>query len=293
MQTWNPSTWDEYATHYPQTPTRHVLLKENAGLDVTEEFCELWQQAPAALPSKVPCVLVRGLFGRCMPGHFAEARRAAAGAAHVVPIPLADTCAAGAAAVAQTLAGLHDKALVIAHSKGGLDTMQALADKPTLRAKVGALILVQTPHRASAVLAQVFARAHRHGLRPAERVGNALVRVLLRATGQHRGCAELADAAGDVARLRLLGATAGVPVLSIVSWSCTPTAWLDSFHQRLGRIEPGMAHDGQFFVSQQLWPEVETVFLPALDHAQPVVGGGHFPVRKFWRTLMCMGHRRL
>ena len=70
------------------------------------------------------------------------------------------------------------------------------------------------------------------------------------------------------------------------SWSSQPTAWLDSFHERLGEIGPGRAHDGQFFLDDLIWPGLPHVLLPDVDHAQPAVGGHGFDPARYWLAVL-------
>ena len=76
------------------------------------------------------------------------------------------------------------------------------------------------------------------------------------------------------------------PVLQTASWSSQPTAWLDSFHERLGEIGPGRAHDGQFFLDDLIWPGLPHVLLPHVDHAQPAVGGHGFDPARYWLAVL-------
>lgn len=64
--------------------------------------------------------------------------------------------------------------------------------------------------------------------------------------------------------------------------------WLDSFHERLGEIRPGVAHDGQFYLDDLVWPGLPHVLLPHLDHAQPVMDGFGFDSRRYWLALVLL-----
>jgi hypothetical protein len=77
-------------------------------------------------------------------------------------------------------------------------------------------------------------------------------------------------------------------VLQTASWSATPTTWLDSFHQRLGEIAPGVAHDGQFFLHELVWPALPNVLLPRVDHAQPAMGGHGFDHARYWAAMISL-----
>jgi len=64
--------------------------------------------------------------------------------------------------------------------------------------------------------------------------------------------------------------------------------WVDSFHARLAQLRPGCAHDGQFFIEDQLWRGAEHVLLPEIDHAQAVMSNDGFDAPRLWLTLLAM-----
>jgi hypothetical protein len=87
---------------------------------------------------------------------------------------------------------------------------------------------------------------------------------------------------------RIAGRRWPFPVVQTASWSTVPTAWLDSFHERLGAIGPGRAHDGQFFLDDLIWPDLPHVLLPRVDHAQPAVGGYGFDPSRYWLAILSL-----
>ena len=78
------------------------------------------------------------------------------------------------------------------------------------------------------------------------------------------------------------------PVWQTASWSSQPTTWLDSFHERLGEIRPGCAHDGQFFLEDLIWPGLPHVLLSHVDHAQPAMGGFGFDHVRYWKVVLTL-----
>ena len=62
---------------------------------------------------------------------------------------------------------------------------------------------------------------------------------------------------------------------------------------RLKQIRPGAAHDGQFFVEDQIWPGASRVLLPEVDHAQTVMGNAGFDSARLWGTLLEMLFARI
>lgn len=77
-------------------------------------------------------------------------------------------------------------------------------------------------------------------------------------------------------------------LLQTATWSTQPTAWLDSFHERLGEIRPGCAHDGQFYLEDLIWPNLPHVLLPHVDHAQPAMGGFGFDPVRYWLSAITL-----
>ena len=78
------------------------------------------------------------------------------------------------------------------------------------------------------------------------------------------------------------------PVLAVATWSVEPTSWVDSYHKRLSEIRPDCAHDGQFYLQDQLWHFPGQLVLGRIDHAQSVMGGNGFDLVHFWATLAAM-----
>ena len=91
----------------------------------------------------------------------------------------------------------------------------------------------------------------------------------------------------------LHGFTPSVPTLCAASWSIEPTSWIDSWHQILQEVCPGIAHDGQFLTSDQVLRGTPVVTLPRIDHAQPVLGGNGFDPARFWMTLIGLARSSL
>ena len=67
--------------------------------------------------------------------------------------------------VAAEIAKSSKPLLIISHSKGGLDTLEALIQRPDLRAKVRGLVSIQSPYYGTPIADWVL--LHRHSLSPA------------------------------------------------------------------------------------------------------------------------------
>lgn len=246
-------------------------------------------------------VLVRGYLGRYMPGNFVSAWRALRRAgidARIAPTrpggTVADNVARlGRAVDAWSASGPRGRPIVFAgHSKGGLEALALTSARPDLAARTRGLILSQSPHGGSRVLESVLLGWHAGSLGPRRRLAEATQRWGLWVLGAARAGREL-TAQGLPAVLdpvdRALAALP-FPIVQTASWSSRPTTWLDSFHERLGEIAPGVAHDGQFLLADLLWPApVAHVLLPHLDHAQPVMDGFGFDSARYWETLLATG----
>ena len=77
-------------------------------------------------------------------------RRAICAETRVVPLPTGDPVARNAARLAEVLAGDERPALLIGHSKGGLESLAALMD-PTARSRCRAFLALQSPFFGSPV----------------------------------------------------------------------------------------------------------------------------------------------
>jgi len=294
---WSPLDWHTYRDWYPQTPTIDpAASRRNA------EFINIWKsrsrdkQLPAGCSSQSGqflFVLARGLFGNLMPGNFVATRNHLRDAgAHVIR-----TTIRSAGTVEQHAEIITDESLrnarpgerivFLCQSKGGLDTLWALKNAQQLRDKAAGVILMQTPSGASQVLESVIAGRHASSLAgPAARAMESIKRSVLKMPFLSGGSRQLIepDVREIVAAVRSFDFQ--VPILSVATWSIRPTSWVDSFHERLGEIRPSAAHDGQFYLEDQLWPEYEQLLLGQLDHAQPVMGGGGFDPVPLWTCLV-------
>lgn len=287
---YSPHGFDDYRELYPATPPLPA-----ADRSLTEAFVAAWEAGPDAqfnggIPATV--LFVRGYLGNWMPGNLLvpiDELRARGIRAHLLPNRAGATIAdnlprLGAAADALAPEG---PLIFAGHSKGGLEALALLDQRPDLAARTTLVLLSQTPRGPSAVLGSLLDRAH-----PTPTTRRAatewIQRIGLHTIGAATGGRELVEPALSAHLARLGGRNRPYPVWQTASWSSHPTTWLDSFHERLGEIRPGAAHDGQFFLEDLVWPGIPNLLLPRLDHAQPAMGGHGFDHGRYWRVLLGM-----
>ena len=292
---WRPEGFEAYLERFPATPP--LTLPD---LSPTRAFIALWHAlgpdpiaaVRARAPDGLTVVLVRGYLGRYMPGNFASVLRALRAAeldAFVAAGQTGGTVADNARSLARQLARrvAASRTLVFAgHSKGGLEALRLLADRPDLAARTRAVILSQTPRGPSRVLESVLLSGHAGTLTRRRRLAELAQRAGLTLLGARPGGLELTRARLDQVLAPIDRAPRPFALVQTASWSSRPTTWLDSFHERLGEIHPGWAHDGQFYLQDLLWPGVDHVLLPHLDHAQPVMDGFGFDAARYWLTML-------
>ncbi|UJR81096.1 esterase/lipase family protein [Sandaracinus amylolyticus] len=304
MQTparWRPEGFDAYRALYPATPA--FALPD---LATTSEFAtrwtamsklreEAWPATFAPVVDRIAVVFVRGYLGNWMPGNLMAPTRALR--ALGIPVVLHRSAAEGPIARNARMLGdairrdlPSDRELVIAgHSRGGLEARWLVAHDDELAKRTTVVLTSQTPRGPSPVLESMLLGEHRATLRkPHRRIAEGVQRVGLHAIGAATGGRELTRE--GIARVVETLARAGdvTRVIQTASWSSVPTTWLDSFHERLGEIAPGRAHDGQFFLDDLVWPGVPHVLLPHLDHAQPAMGGHGFDHVRYWLVMLSL-----
>jgi hypothetical protein len=291
--TWTPEAFDRYRDRYPHTPP----LVPDPDRACTARFAAAWNAADggAALRARAAAttiVFVRGYLGHYMPGNLVAACRAVRRLgfdAFIARNRSGGTVEGNVAALARQLArrGARPRLVLCGHSRGGLECLILLAQSPALAARCDGVALSQTPHGPSRVIESLLLGRHRDTLRGAHRrTAEALQRAGLFVLGARRGGYELTSEAWPALVARVDGLTWPFPVVQTASWSSHPTAWLDSFHERLGEIGPGRAHDGQFFLDDLIWPRLPHVLLAEVDHAQPAVGGHGFDPVRYWLVVL-------
>jgi hypothetical protein len=283
---WSPDGFDDWRTFYPATPFR----APQACHDLTPEFIQGWRRNTSRLPVSTAIVLIAGLYSEWLPGCHRAARRTLQAAGYrvlTVPVRSArgvfDQGAHIAASLRARLPASGDF-VALTHSKGGIDTLAALTADQALRARCAGIALVQPPVGPSAIVDAIL--GERAGQGPKERIARRVLNSRLAADGT-RDISSQRDP-------RVVAMLGSIPhdlhLVHAVSWSVTAATRFDSHHARLNGIRPGCAHDGQFYLDDQVLPGHPQICLPHLDHGQPVIGGLGFDTGRFWLALADLLH---
>jgi len=288
---WTPGDFEDYRERWPATPAF-----QRPDPAVTERFSALWTADEETLDGRlsaavgdVRVVFVRGFLGNLMPGNLVAPTRALTAlgiSAGIAPTSTSATVETNVETLARHVDG--PEALVLCgHSKGGLESLRLCDLHADVRDRVVGVVLSQTPRGPSAVLESLLDRAHEDSLSTRRWVEEWTQRLGIYAVGAHAGGGQLTSAlAGLISEID--GIERDYPVWQTASWSSQPTTWLDSFHERLGEIRPGCAHDGQFFLEDLVWPDLPHILLPHIDHAQPAMGGFGFDHVRYWKVVLTL-----
>lgn len=294
---WKPEGFDQYLSHFPSTPD----LKLPASQNITDQFCDIWNLGLKSLEKRldglnknVTIVFVRGYLGRYLlkslkePAHLL---RRLGYDSIIMKQTAGGSCKDNVQMMYQQLKHRQNREHFIfcAHSRGGLECLSLLTEHKDIRNKTNALIMSQTAYGSSSVLESILHGEHQKTNYSWYRsLSEKMQRVMLSAIRARVGGEELTSRVWPKLIKTVEKQQFNFPVIQTVSWSVQPTLWLDSFHERLNEIRPACAHDGQFFLNDLIWPNINHVLLPHLDHAQPVVGGFNFNHKHYWLTLIKM-----
>jgi hypothetical protein len=274
----------------------HVSEKDSNDA-LARRFDVLWRQSDEApqdssLRARRVVVLVRGLFGAWIPGHFKaplQRLQSQGWEARIARTDPAGTIADNARALAPQIDAIvasGKQPLFLAHSKGGLELLLALAAHPRLAAATAGVVTVQMPRAGAPYLESVFLDAHRDSRSTAGAMREASERALLTVAGARRACSELNDANVAALAAQIDAQAWPFPWIGVATHCASATRSLELKHERLSRIRPGAAHDGVFYLADQVWPGASMLELPGIDHAQPSVGGAGFAHDRFWSALL-------
>ena len=292
---WTPDGFDQWQRYFPETP----FVRPASHLDWTHHFVGSWQARTLSTPRRTLVVLIAGLFSEWLPYCFkdcTEALRAAGYDVLRIRVRSSRGIIAQGAYIGSVLSAhlrQGQRFIVLAHSKGGLDTLAALVGNNALLDACDGVALVQPPVGASPIVDAVLRCAdpqrcsQAHARYPLDIVRQAVIGTPWIAAGA-RDISSQRDP--DVMRvLKSLPAT--LHCVHVISWSAVGRSRLDTHHRRLNALRPGCAHDGQFYLESQLLEGVPWVGVPHLDHGQPMLGGGGLDVARFWLALMDVLHR--
>lgn len=300
---WTPEGFERYRERYPNTPEfvppdpaptrRFISIWHEFHGSTTQWPVQRRAQMTTALRNTT-FVLVRGFLGNWMPGNFVSTCRALrtlgldAFIANNSAGATTENNARNITMEIQRRVPATNRLVFLGHSKGGLESLQIAAD-PLIRPRVRAIVMAQTPRGASAVMESLLLRKHQASLMGTHRIwAERLQRFGVSILRVEKGARELTTEGLSVVVDRLDAIARPFALLQTASWSTRPTAWLDSFHERLGEIRPGCAHDGQFFLEDLIWPNLPHVLLPHVDHAQPAMGGFGFDPARYWLSTMTL-----
>ena len=292
---WHPEGFERYRELYPRTPP---LLTE-PDPEWSARFAAAWRDADAGAErvlhpraKRTTIVFVRGYLGHYMPGNLSApcaAVRRLGFDAFIAGNQSGGTVGGNVAALAQQLRErpTRERLVFCGHSRGGLECLTLLAGDDAVARRCDGVALSQTPHGPSFVIESVLLGRHRGPSFSRRRcAAEAMQHALLALIRARSGGRELTSMIWPALVARVDRVHWPFPVLQTASWSSQPTAWLDSFHQRLGEIGPGRAHDGQFFLDDLIWPGLPHVLLSNVDHAQPAVGGHGFDPARYWLAVL-------
>lgn len=237
-------------------------------------------------PTKL--LLVRGLLGAYMPGHFKRVRRHFRQMGFQVEI--APTLPHGT--LATNAKRLHaylkresnTRLMILAHSKGGLETLLALRGMNT---PVTSVVLLQTPRRGAPYLSSVFRNIAPRPSSPLHRFREMAHAFGLTAIGARSACLELATKAMLPGVDEIENTRYPFPVYSFSSFSRSNSDWIELQAGRIEELEPGQPNDGVFLTRDQVWDKFHHRELDfELDHAEPTVGSERIHEPTFWETLL-------
>jgi len=300
---WVPEGFERYRERYPSTP--HFPQPD---LTPTQRFISIWHefdglkalwppQRRASMTQTLRAttfVIVRGFLGNWMPGNLVStcrALRALGLDAWIANNRAGATVEENAFDISMQIRRRTPETqqlVFLGHSKGGLESLQVATD-PEFAPRVQGVIMAQTPRGASAVMESLLLRRHQSSLIKSHRIwAERLQRMGLQILNVEKGGREITTEALATVVNRLDSLPRPFALLQTASWSTRPTAWLDSFHERLGEIRPHCAHDGQFYLEDLIWPNIPHVLLPHVDHAQPAMGGFGFDPVRYWLSAITL-----
>ncbi|MCL6305395.1 hypothetical protein GE543_00870 [Pseudomonas sp. SZ57] len=288
---WTPDGFEEWQRHFPAT----AFVRNPAELDWTDLFLQRWQVPLPSLPKNTLVVLVAGLYSEFILYCNRAGARSLTSAGHdVLRMPVRSS--RGVIAQGRHIATLLGSRLkpgqrfvVLAHSKGGLDTLAALSQNKDLLDACDGIALVQPPAGPSPIIDELLG----HGAASAGR-GYRMDRfrqAMINSAPLAAGTRDISSNRDPQVAKMLSALPATLHCLHVVSWSAARRSHFDTHHQRLNALRPGHAHDGQFYMEHLALPGVPQICLPDLDHGQPILGGTGFDPTRFWRTLLDVLHQ--
>lgn len=299
---WSPVRSQNYLKHYPKTPL-NIKFNQN----ISEAFSDTWEslldskkrEAPMG-SNDITIVLVKGIFGDLMPGNFNTTylllKSLGLNVIFAKPYKASAILEKNAISlknsIEKQIASTTQKLLFLTHSKGGLDTLWAMLKFPKLKERTVGIALVQCTRDGSEILEGIFTKKHLNYSQK-DTIINLIANKVITCAGYKSGCLDLTSPKINAAIKMIDKQQFNFPIISVATWSIIPTSRLDSFHKRLKLIRPGCAHDGQFFIENQIWPNFEQIILGNIDHSQPTMGGNGFDDGIFYLSLLHLLYKNI
>ncbi len=293
-QLWHPTQLTDIEKYYPNT-TLDCTVYNDAFEEYTDAF-EKKQLDPRIKQFKI--IIVRGFLSALMPGYMSKPIKYLRNLGlHVVmaPIRSGGSVLTNASLLVNYLP-CDQNYMLLCHSKGGLDLLSALKlfpGAPCFRCLKG-IAFSQTTTGASAVMNELSGFIPLQSSTLCYRFKNKVMMTGIKSSFHGPAAYDLTTPGIEKNRQIYREANLSCPLVSVASWSIKPSSWVDSYHQRLNHFNPGVAHDGQFYLTDQLWADkgVQLV-LGGIDHAQPGMGELGFDPGLFWEALLQMLINRL
>jgi len=290
---WHPEGFERYREIFPDTPD--LNLSQDRILN--REFITAWNRPEQEIRKElqsishdVTIVFVRGFLGSFMPGNLKQSVRHMHGLGFDTILVRTNTGGSSienSVRIRKRIQNRENRRRIVfcGHSRGALECLLAL-ESPDLASMCAAVIMSQTAYGPSAIIDSMLYGKYGESKNNLTALKERFQALALHLIGAGKGGRELASARWKNLTSRVDSIRWPFPVLQCASWSSQPTTWLDSWHERLGQIHPGRAHDGQFYLDDLIWPNLPHVLLPQIDHAQPAVGGFGFHPARYWQTLI-------
>ena len=159
--------------------------------------------------------------------------------------------------------------IIFSHSKGGLDTLEALIQSPELRGKVRGLVSIQSPYYGTPIADWVL--LNRYSLSPASAAALKLMggsmqsvydlSVKSRRDYQYENAAEIAKI------------TAAIPTISFGAWKNEEKGVMDTLFEptRDLMLKWGIKSDGLVPVDSEMLPGANQIAVEGLDHLATVI----------------------
>lgn len=236
-------------------------------------------------------LLVRGLLGAYMPGHFRRVQehfRRAEFEVEIAPTLPHGTFQQNAKRLAQYFSTQSDpkSVTVLAHSKSGIEALLALKDRH-LQNCINSVVLMQTPRRGAPYLSSLFRDIHPRPNSMLAKSREALHASGLTVVGAKPACLELATRSLFPEVIDIENTSYSFPIYSFSSFSKSNSGWIELQAGRIEELEPGKSNDGVFLTEDQVWPKFRHQELPfELDHAEPTVGSARIQEARLWDDLL-------